>query len=96
MTRPFARYSNFRLWLRALLKEWLHSATTAIIGGFGTNGAEAMAPDVLFGVQVKAHLVGLGLTWDQCVALFGIHLFWTVIRRVNEATRPGNTNPPML
>ena len=88
------RYADFRAWLRALLKEWLHSATGTIIGGLGTNGLESMAPDQILGIAVRTHLEGIGLTWGQCVAVFGVTLFLTTLRRVHAATAPGPTQPP--
>jgi hypothetical protein len=88
------RISSARHWLRGLLKEWLHSATGTILSGIGTNGIEQLAPDSIAGVAVKAHLVGVGLSFQQCAAVFGVTLFVLALRRVNEATAPGNSVPP--
>jgi hypothetical protein len=88
------RVSNFREWLRGLLREWLHSATGTILTGVGTNGVEQMAPEQMWGMAVKAHLQGVGLSMQQCFAVFGVTLFVLTLRRVNEATAPGTTNAP--
>lgn len=93
-TRYVRRMSDARAWLRGLLKEWLHSATGTILSGIGTNGIEQLAPDRIAGYTVKAHLVGVGLSFQQCAAVFGVTLFVLALRRVNEATAPGNTQPP--
>lgn len=92
--KAITRYTDFRAWLRALLKEWLHTATGTIMGGFGTNGLEQMAPEQILGVAVKAHLQGIGLTWQQCLAIFALTLFITTLRRVHEATAPDRTVAP--
>lgn len=90
------RVSDFRAWLRGLLKEWLHSATGTILSGIGTNGMERLAPDAVMGVAIKTHLQGVGLSFQQCVAVFGVTLFLLTLRRVNEATAPGDTKPPFV
>lgn len=88
------RISSVRQWLRGLIKEWLHSATGTILSGIGTNGIEQLAPDEIAGVAVKVHLQGVGLSFQQCAAVFGVTLFVLALRRVNEATAPGETQPP--
>ncbi len=89
------RVSNFRAWFRGLLKEWLHSATGTILSGIGTNGMEQLAPEQVAGIAIKTHLEGVGLSCHQCVAVFGVTLFLLTLRRVNAATAPGNTTPPI-
>lgn len=84
----FRRYANLRQWLRALLREWLHSATGTIIGGLSTNGIEGMAPDQVMGIAIKVHLEGIGLTLSQMGAIFFTTLFLTALRRVHQDTAP--------
>lgn len=82
------RVSSVRQWFRGLLREWLHSATGTILSGIGTNGIEQLAPDSFAGIAIKTHLQGVGLSFQQCAAVFGVTLFVLALRRVNEATAP--------
>lgn len=85
----FRRYSDWRKWLRGLVKHSFHSATGAVLSALGTNGVEGMAPEA-----VRGYVEGIGLTFSQAVAVFGVSLVLAALRYVHEATAPEMSLPP--
>jgi hypothetical protein len=86
-----AQYADARQWGRGLLKTAVHSGTSAILSGFGTNGIEGMTPESLASVTK-----GIGLTLPQMGAVFVVSAFLGAVKFINESTDESNTpfNPP--
>lgn len=83
------KYTDIRQYFRGLFKNAVHAGTGAIITTFGTNGAEQLAPDMLKGV---------GLNWEQAVAIFVVSALYAAVKFVHETTeataQPFPTTPP--
>jgi hypothetical protein len=88
MNATLAKYTDTRAWFRGLLKNCIHSGTGAVIAAFGTNGVEQMTPESL------AHYTqGIGLSFQQAVAVFLVTAFLAALRFVNASTE--ETTPPI-
>lgn len=74
-----------------MLKNAIHNATGTVIAGVGTNGLQGMAPEALW-----AYTDGIAMSFNQCVAVFGVTLVMSALKYVNAATAPGNTTPPIV
>lgn len=81
--KPFARYANLRAWVRATIRHALHNAIGAVLALVGTNGIEASTPAAL-----QHYVSGIGLNFEQALAVFGVTLSLSVLRSVHEATAP--------
>lgn len=77
------RFADWRAWLRATLRNAVHNAVGAVLTLLGTNGIEASAPE-----QLRAYVDGIGLDWQQTLAVFVVTLAASVLRSVHEATKP--------
>lgn len=83
------RLSDVRAWVRGLLKNCIHSATGTLLASMGTNTIEGMSPNAL-----RPYVDGIGLNFNQAVAIFVVSLGMAALRYVNQSTAPGNTNAP--
>lgn len=89
MTSRIKRYTDLRHWFRATLKHALHNAIGAVLALLGTNGIEASAPE-----SMRAMVEGIGLNFEQALAVFLVTLGTSVLRSVHGATAPGYTETP--
>ena len=78
------KFTDFRAWLRALGKTSVHAGTGAILSGFGTNGAENLAPEAM---------KGIGLSSSQMLAVFAASSLLAALKFIHESTE--ETRPPM-
>jgi hypothetical protein len=84
------RMSNVRVWVRGLLKNAVHTGTGTVLATLGTNGVEAISPEVM-----KPYLTGIGMSFSQMVAVFGVSCGLAALKYVNISTAPGDTTPPI-
>lgn len=77
MTTAIRKYTDLRSWARQLAKSSIHAGTGAILSGLGTNGAEAVAPELL---------KGIGMDLKQMAAVFVSAAFVTALQKINQAT----------
>jgi len=81
--------SDVRAWLRGLFKNAVHSATGTLLAAMGTNTIEGMSPNA-----IRPFVEGIGMNFQQAVAVFVVSLGMAALRYVNQSTAPGNTNAP--
>ena len=75
------KYADWRQWLRGLLKTAVHSGTSAILSGFGTNGIEGLAP-----ASLSQYTAGIGLSLSQMLAVFVVSAVLGAVKFINETT----------
>jgi hypothetical protein len=73
------KYADWRQWMRGLLKTAVHSGTSAILSGFGTNGIEGLAP-----ASLSQYTAGIGLS--QMLAVFLVSAVLGAVKFINETT----------
>lgn len=83
------RYADARAWWRATLKHSVHNALGAVLSIAGTNAIEGASPAAL-----QHYVEGIGLNFEQGVAVFLVTFGISVLRSVHAATAPGETRAP--
>ena len=83
----FTKYTDARQWLRGLVKTSVHSGTSVILAGFGSNGIEGLTPE-----KYASLTKGIGLSLRQLAVVFFVSCLLGAIKFINDTTN--DTNQP--
>lgn len=76
---PIKKYLDWKGYFEGLYLSWIKTLTTSLITYGGTNAIEQTG--------VKA-MKGIGMTWEQGLAMLVAITFWEIIRYLNQKPMP--------